>query len=52
MKGTLLTDYARHLSPELFESFVADYWARLSERLDQSRPFFPFKRIVCWGQRA
>jgi trans-aconitate 2-methyltransferase len=53
MKGTLLTEYARHLPPELFERFVQDYWGRLSERLDQSRPFFfPFKRILCWGQRA
>jgi len=53
MKGTLLTEYARHLPAELFDSFVQDYWRRLSQRLDASRPFFfPFKRILCWGQRA
>jgi trans-aconitate 2-methyltransferase len=53
MRGTLLTEYARHLPPDVFESFVRDYWTRLSARLEDSRPFFfPFKRIVCWGQRA
>ena len=53
MKGTLLTEYARHLPPEVFETFVQEYWRRLSQRLEGSRPFFfPFKRILCWGQRA
>ncbi len=53
MKGTLLTEYARHLPPEMFEPFEREYWTRLSTRLEPSRPFFfPFKRIVCWGQRA
>jgi len=53
MKGTLLTEYARHLPPEMFERFVQEYWTRLSARLVGSRPFFfPFKRILCWGQRA
>ena len=53
MKGTLLTEYARHLPPDMFESFVQEYWRRLSQRQEGSRPFFfPFKRILCWGQRA
>jgi trans-aconitate 2-methyltransferase len=53
MKGTLLTEYARCLPKDMFEPFVQDYWTRLSGRLETSRPFFfPFKRIVCWGQRA
>jgi trans-aconitate 2-methyltransferase len=53
MKGTLLTDYARHLTAGMFEAFVEDYRTRLLERSDRSRPFFfPFKRILCWGQRA
>jgi trans-aconitate 2-methyltransferase len=52
-KGSLLTEYARHLPPALFEQFVADYRARLLPQLDPRRPFFfPFKRILCWGQRA
>jgi trans-aconitate 2-methyltransferase len=53
MKGTLLTEYARHLPPDLFERFVEEYRARLLPRLDAAEPyFFPFKRILCWGQRA
>jgi trans-aconitate 2-methyltransferase len=56
VKGTLLTEYERHLSPEMFGRFVAEYRERLLprlERLDPGRPcFFPFKRILCWGQRA
>jgi trans-aconitate 2-methyltransferase len=53
VKGTLLTEYARHLPPELFDRFVDDYRARLLPQLDAARPFFfPFKRILCWGQRA
>jgi trans-aconitate 2-methyltransferase len=55
MKGTLLTEYARHLPPdsELFARFVEEYSRRLLARLDPGTPFFfPFKRILCWGQRA
>jgi trans-aconitate 2-methyltransferase len=52
-KGSLLTEYARHLPPALFEQFVDDYRARLLPQLDPGRPFFfPFKRILCWGQRS
>src|SRR5204862_8085176 len=52
MKGTLLTEYARHMPPDLYDRFVADYQARLLPRLADERPFFfPFKRILCWGQR-
>jgi trans-aconitate 2-methyltransferase len=52
MKGTLLTEYERHLPPELFAPFVAAYRDRLLACLDHTRPFFfPFKRILCWGQK-
>ena len=52
MKGTLLTEYERHLPPELFAPFVAAYRDRLLACLDRTRPFFfPFKRILCWGQK-
>jgi trans-aconitate 2-methyltransferase len=52
-KGTLLTEYARHLPGDLFDEFVEQYRARLMARLDSERPFFfPFKRILCWGQRS
>jgi trans-aconitate 2-methyltransferase len=50
MKGTLLTEYQRHLPAELFPRFVEDYGRRLLARLPDHRPFFfPFKRILCCG---
>jgi trans-aconitate 2-methyltransferase len=53
MKGTLLTEYARYLPADLFALFVQEYRTRLIARLDTTRPFFfPFKRIICWGQRS
>ena len=53
VKGTLLTEYKRHLPAAVYDQFVDAYRARLLERLDDSRPFFyPFKRILCWGERA
>ena len=53
MKGTLLTEYERHLPADLFPSFVDRYRAMLLEQLEPSRPFFfPFKRILCWGRKS
>ena len=55
MKGTLLTEYQRHLPPgsDLFERFVEAYRRRLMDALEPATPFFfPFKRILCWGQRS
>jgi trans-aconitate 2-methyltransferase len=53
MKGTLLTEYARHLPADLFDSFVNRYRTLLLERLEPARPFFfPFKRILCWGRKS
>lgn len=52
MKGTLLTEYVRHLPPHLTEPFIEAYSTRLLAQLDDSRPFFfPYPRILCWGQR-
>jgi trans-aconitate methyltransferase len=52
-KGTRLTKYARRLPADLFEQFVEQYRERLVARLERERPFFyPFKRILCWGQRS
>jgi trans-aconitate 2-methyltransferase len=51
VRGTLLTDYQRRLSPEVFDAFVERYRERLLARLEDSRPFFyPFKRILVWGR--
>jgi len=53
VKGTMLTEYKRHLPPEVYDRFVDQYRVRLLDRLDDATPFFyPFKRILCWGQRA
>ena len=53
MKGTLLTEYDRHLAPGRFPAFLEAYRARLVAQLEDRRPFFfPFKRILCWGQRS
>jgi trans-aconitate 2-methyltransferase len=53
VKGTLLTEYKRHLPENVYDQFVHAYRARLLPQLDESRPYFyPFKRILCWGQRA
>src|SRR5262245_56459619 len=52
VRGSLLTDYQRRLTPELFEAFLERYKADLMERLEDTRPFFyPFKRILVWGSR-
>lgn len=55
MKGTLLTEFERRLpqGSDLFMQFVEEYRRRLIGRLDASQPFFfPFKRILCWGQKS
>ena len=53
MKGTLLTEYDRHLPAGRFAAFLDAYRARLLAQLEDERPFFfPFKRILCFGQRA
>jgi trans-aconitate 2-methyltransferase len=53
VKGTLLTEYKRHLPGDLYDRFVDDYRTRLLAQLEDERPFFyPFKRILCWGQRS
>jgi trans-aconitate 2-methyltransferase len=51
MKGTLLAEYVRRLPADLRKRFVEAYRTRLLPQLDGSRPFFfPFPRILCWGQ--
>jgi trans-aconitate 2-methyltransferase len=52
VKGTLLTAYERRLPPELWTRFLEHYRERLLPELDADRPFFyPFNRILLWGQR-
>jgi trans-aconitate 2-methyltransferase len=52
VKATLLTDYRRRLSADLYDRFVTVYRERLLARVEQTRPhFFAFKRILMWAQR-
>lgn len=52
VKGTLLTDYQKLLSPDLWDAFLDRYRARLLPQLEDSRPFFyPFKRLLFWARR-
>src|SRR5262245_17990256 len=52
VKGTLLTDYERRLTPEAFADYLQRYRERLLPRLADARPFFfPFKRILLWARR-
>jgi trans-aconitate 2-methyltransferase len=52
VRGSLLTDYEKRLSPKLFAAFLDRYRERLLPQLDDSRPFvYPFKRILVWAGR-
>ena len=53
VKGTLLTEYGRHMPADSFDAFVRDYRSRVTTELEAVEPFFfPFKRILCWGRRT
>jgi trans-aconitate 2-methyltransferase len=52
VKGSLLTDYEKRMSPDLFGRFLLRYREVLMPRLPDTRPFFfPFKRILFWAAR-
>jgi trans-aconitate 2-methyltransferase len=52
IRGTLSTEYEKRLSPEQVFEFLESYRARLLQALERERPFFfPFQRILCWGQK-
>ncbi len=52
VKGTLLTDYRKRLSPELYDQYLSAYRERLLAALPGDRPFFyPFNRILAWARK-
>lgn len=52
VKGSLLTDYEKRLSPPLFADFLRAYREALLPRLSASTPYFyPFKRLLLWAAR-
>lgn len=53
VKGTLLTDYEKRLSAQLFAQFLEAYREALLPRLSAEQPYFyPFKRLLLWAVRA
>jgi trans-aconitate 2-methyltransferase len=53
VKGSLLTDYERRLSPERWSDFLARYRARLLAALPDERPFvYTYRRLFLWAQRG
>jgi trans-aconitate 2-methyltransferase len=53
VKGTLLTDYAKRMSAEMYERFLARYREALFARLEDAKPFFyTYKRMFLWGTLA
>jgi trans-aconitate 2-methyltransferase len=52
VRGTWLTAYQKRLPAELWPAFLERYRDLLFAVLPDDRPFFyPFKRILFWGQR-
>jgi len=52
VKGTLLVDYEKRMPAALFAQFLERYRQRLLPQLTDTQPYFyPFKRILFWGQR-
>ncbi len=52
VKGTLLIDYEKRLSPEDFRDFVRRYEELLVPRLGDRDPYlFPFKRLLLWAKK-
>ena len=51
VRGTTLTRFQKHLSPKVFEEFVADYEVALIAAVGDRTPFFfPFRRILMWAR--
>jgi trans-aconitate 2-methyltransferase len=53
VEGSLLSEYRRRLSPELYARFLESYRERLFEMVPDERPFFfTFRRILARGRRS
>lgn len=52
VRGTLLTDYERRLTPERYAAFLARYRERLLSELPDQRPYlYTYRRVLVWGRR-
>lgn len=53
VKGTLLTDYERRMSPDLFQDYLARYRERLLSEIGEKSPYFyAFKRVLVRGRKT
>ncbi len=53
VKGTLLTQYLTRLAGADRDAFLDEYRARLVGALGDQRPYFyPFRRLLFWGEKA
>lgn len=52
VRGTLLTDYEKRMSPGEYAEFLDAYREALMPRLESREPYFyAFKRVLIWGRR-
>ena len=52
VEGSLLSEYRRRLSPDLFAGFLEDYRNELFRRVADDRPFFfTYRRILAWARK-
>jgi trans-aconitate 2-methyltransferase len=53
VRGSILTDYQKRLSPEMFAAFLERYRQKLMPQLEDRHPFlYTFQRILVWGSLA
>jgi trans-aconitate 2-methyltransferase len=53
VRGSILTDYQKRLSPEMFEAFLERYRQKLMPQFEDRHPFlYTFQRILVWGSLA
>lgn len=50
-RGGLLSAYRSRLSPDRFEDFATAYEVALRAELGSGPVFFPFRRVLAWGER-
>ncbi len=51
--GSLLSEYRRRLSPELYAKFLEEYRSALFARVPDERPFFfTYRRILAWARKG
>ena len=52
VKGTLLTDYQKRMTAELYEQYLARYREALLAEIGERAPYFyAFKRVLAWGRK-